>query len=139
MLGLAPHAHYGRTPPPLVGRLHDLPRQRAARRWLRSHGTPAEACLWPHLKNGQTGYRFRRQHGIGRYIVDFYCHAARLAVELDGEVHDRPEHAAYDAERTAALASLGVRVIRFRNRDVFADARAVAVAIAEACASAPAQ
>lgn len=119
-----------------MGRLHNPPHQRAVRRWLRTHGTPAEAYLWPHLKNGQTGYRFRRQHGIGRYIVDFYCHAARLAVELDGGIHDRPGQAAYDAERTAVLASLGVRAIRFSNRDVLADPCAVAVAIAEACASA---
>ncbi len=116
-----------------MGRLHNRPHQTPARRHLRTHGTPAEARLWTLLRERQVaGYRFQRQFGIGPFIVDFYCRSARLAVELDGGVHDLPAQAAYDAERTAALGRLGVRVLRFENRLVFERPEAVAGAIARA-------
>ena len=67
-------------------------------------------CLYP--------LRFRRQYVIGNYIVDFYCHQARLAVELDGSQHCTPEEMKYDLERTNYLQSQGLSVLRFSNLDV---------------------
>jgi len=103
------------------------------RRHLRNHGTPAEAALWLLLKNCQLrGRRFRRQHSAGPYVLDFYCPAERLAIELDGAVHDDPARRAYDDARTAWLAERGIRVVRFENRLVFEHPEAVLEAIAAA-------
>lgn len=77
--------------------------------------TPPEARLWNALRAGRLhGYKFRRQHPIGPYILDFYCAEAKLAVEVDGAVHDLPERVAHDRRRTAWLAERGVKVIRLR-------------------------
>ena len=90
------------------------------RRELRRNLTPAEALLWRALKNsGLDGKKFRRQHGIGPYIADFYCPECRLIVELDGAVHEGPLAAERDETRTTYLKELGIRVIRFENRAVF--------------------
>ena len=87
---------------------------------MRNHATPAEATLWRHLKGKRLrGRKFRRQHSIGRYVLDFYCPAEKLAVELDGEVHRDPFRARYYDERHAYLRDHGIRVLRFENRDVF--------------------
>ncbi|MEM8599252.1 MAG: endonuclease domain-containing protein [Bacteroidota bacterium] len=100
--------------------------QTPLRRYLRTHGTTAEATLWRALKNCQlAGRRFRRQHGIGAYIVDFYCPAERLAVELDGAPHFTPDGHVRDALRDRALAAAGVRVLRFESRMVFENPDAV--------------
>ena len=115
--------------------VHDLPQHTPTRRHLRTHGTPAEAVLWTLLKNRQLqGRRFRRQHSVGPFVLDFYCPAEKLAVELDGAVHFTSQRAAYDAERTRVLEALGIRVVRFENRMVFEDPEAVLGAIA-ACFS----
>jgi very-short-patch-repair endonuclease len=71
------------------------------------------------------GLKFRRQYSIGVYIVDFYCPACRLAVELDGDSHASAEAQEYDAERTEFLATLNIRVIRFPNAFVHNDLRSV--------------
>jgi very-short-patch-repair endonuclease len=114
-------------------RLHDLPAYRTVRRRLRTHGTPAEAALWRLLHRGQLyGRRFRRQHGVGPYVLDFYCPAERLAVELDGAVHNAPERQAYDTERERHLAAVSIRVVRFENRAVFEAPEAVLAGIAAA-------
>ncbi|WP_420126562.1 endonuclease domain-containing protein [Longimicrobium sp.] len=92
--------------------------QQAARR-LRSEMTEAEHLLWNALRGeGIRGMRFRRQHAIDRFVLDFYCPAHKLAVEVDGGVHDEPEQAERDAARTQALEQLGIRVIRVRNEEV---------------------
>lgn len=84
--------------------------------------TPTEALLWNALKNKQLGgYKFRRQHPISRFIVDFYCHSKRLAIELDGGYHNNPDQKAYDAYRTGELTSAGIREIRFQNEAVWED------------------
>ncbi|MGO4409364.1 MULTISPECIES: endonuclease domain-containing protein [unclassified Brevundimonas] len=81
--------------------------------------TPPEARLWIQVKRGGLeGLKFRRQHPVGPYILDFYCHAARLAVEVDGAGHDDPEQIAHDERRTHWLASQGVEVLRVRSTDV---------------------
>jgi very-short-patch-repair endonuclease len=90
------------------------------RKELRNNLTPAEAALWGLLKGSALKNRkFRRQHSIGNYIVDFYCPAEHLIVELDGDVHNDPLQSFHDAERTTSLTNLGNKVIRFKNQDVF--------------------
>ncbi|MEM0967016.1 MAG: DUF559 domain-containing protein [Verrucomicrobiota bacterium] len=92
----------------------------ALRRKLRNEATPAEARLWTLLKNRQLeGRKFRRQQGVGEFIVDFYCPAERLAIELDGQVHEGVIAENLDHERTQVIKSKGVRVIRFENRAIF--------------------
>ena len=74
--------------------------------------TPAEAALWKRLQKRQLeGRRFRRQHSVGPFILDFYCPEEKLAVELDGAVHDDPGRSEYDDERTASLQAHGSRVL----------------------------
>ncbi len=93
----------------------DTLRQRA--RSLRRTPTDAEALLWRHLRRGQLGEaRFRRQHPVAGYILDFACPAIGLAIELDGGQH--VENAAYDERRSTLLAAAGWRVLRFWNDDV---------------------
>jgi very-short-patch-repair endonuclease len=89
---------------------------------LRKSLTPAEARLWTALKNSQLGGRkFRRQHSVGGYILDFYCPAERLAVELDGQVHKGEFARAYDYDRKLFLEFYRISVIRFENFLVFED------------------
>ena len=90
--------------------------------------TKEEAHLWYQFLC-RYPYRFRRQYVIGNYIVDFYCHQAKLVVELDGSQHYTPEEMKYDQKRTAYLESLGLKVIRFSNLDVIHNFRAVCEAI----------
>jgi very-short-patch-repair endonuclease len=100
-------------------------------RRLRREETRAEAVLWSHLRGrGLGGLKFRRQHTVAQFIVDFYCPSARLAIELDGEIHDRLVDR--DAERTSIIESRGITVIRFRNDDVFERIEHVLAAIAAA-------
>ena len=101
------------------------------RRDLRKTMTPAEAALWQHLRKRQLqGRRFRRQHSVGPFILDFYCPEERLAVELDGAVHDDPGRVEYDDERTASLQAYDIRLVRFENREVFENPDAVLEGIA---------
>lgn len=101
-------------------RLNNLPALRTFRTALRHHLKPAEARLWTHLQRSQlAGRKFRRQHSVGRYILDFYCPAERLAIELDGAAHDSEMAQHYDAERDLFLRHCGIRVLRFENKRVF--------------------
>ena len=84
---------------------------------LRRYATVSEKILWDHLRARQLmGSKFRRQHAIGRTIVDFVCIKEKLIIELDGPVHDKRK--AYDERRDAWLRSQGYRVIRFKNEDL---------------------
>lgn len=116
---------------PSVTRHTNLPALKAIRRDLRNNATRAERALWNVLKGRQLqGRKFRRQHSVGRYVLDFYCPDERLAVELDGSVHDDPLRRAHDAARQAYLERMGIRVLRFQNREVLAAPDQVAAAIA---------
>ena len=84
---------------------------------LRKHMTKEEARLWYQCLC-RAKYRFRRQYIIGNYIVDFYCHQAKLVIELDGSQHCNPEALEYDQKRTAYLENQGLKVVRFSNLDV---------------------
>ncbi len=100
-------------------RLYNLSSHKTIRQTLRRSPTAAERRLWEYLKkDGFHGYRFRRQFGVGRYILDFYCPKLRFAVELDGIIHQTKEVAANDIEREMFLTSCYIFVIRFTNEDV---------------------
>ena len=86
-------------------------------RELRNNPTEAESFLWYHL-NCIKGIRFKRQHPILYFIADFYCHKAKLVIEVDGEYHNIPEQYLYDKNRDAELEELGLKVIRFTNKEV---------------------
>ncbi|MES1022191.1 DUF559 domain-containing protein [Gloeocapsa sp. BRSZ] len=89
----------------------------AAARRLRQNLTPAEKILWEALRNQQLNkLKFRCQHGVGSFVVDFYCAECRLVVELDGEIHEQRVN--YDTVSTAKLQQYGLRVITFRNQEV---------------------
>ena len=102
-------------------RTHNQLQQKELRRELRTNGTIAEATLWQMLKSRQiAGFKFRRQFGIGPYILDFYCPELRLCIELDGQPHFTPEGYEYDLHRTEYLNRFhGIQVMRFENIDVF--------------------
>ena len=105
--------------------------KRALSRSFRRNMTPAEQVLWEQLRADRFhGMGFRRQHVIAGYIVDFYCHSARLVVEVDGEIHARQQDE--DAIREAALRERGLRIIRFSNDAVLHDMPGVLQAIAAA-------
>ena len=97
----------------------DKPSPRTRARQMRLTLTPAEARLWKYLQNHQlAGRKFRRQHSVGPYVLDFYCPREHLAVELDGAAHDQELAAQRDEIRTRYLESHGIKVVRFENRDV---------------------
>ena len=83
---------------------------------LRKNQTPQEVLLWARLRGTQLGFKFKRQHSVGPYILDFYCPDKKLAVELDGSQHLQNKE--YDKERTSYLLILGVETIRFWNNEV---------------------
>ena len=86
---------------------------------LRNTLTDAEALLWNHINGKQLGFKFRRQHPISNYIADFYCHEAKVVVELDGSIHNLPEILQNDIERQKHLEALGLTIIRFTNSELY--------------------
>jgi very-short-patch-repair endonuclease len=86
---------------------------------LRRRQTDAERLLWRNLRRLQLEVKFRRQHPIAGYIVDFYCAEAQLAVELDGGGHAGLDQARYDRVRAELLECIGVKLLRFWNNEVF--------------------
>ncbi len=81
--------------------------------------TEAEVILWSQLKGKQLqGLKFRRQHSIESYVLDFYCPELKLAIELDGEYHLKKEIQEYDQERQSYIEDLGISFIRFTNKEV---------------------
>ena len=105
--------------------------QLAAARDLRARQTPAEQYLWHHLRAGRLdGYRFRRQQPLGPYILDFYCAAAKLVIEVDGPVHAHQRE--YDRVRDVFIAAHGLHVLRFSNDAVLSGIEGVLSAIRRA-------
>ncbi len=86
---------------------------------LRYNPTHAELLLWGHLKGKQLGVKFRRQHPLGIYIADFYCHEHKIIIELDGSIHNRSDIIANDIIRQQNLEKDGFKIIRFSNQDIF--------------------
>ena len=94
----------------------------ANRKKLRNNLTPAEAALWELIKNKKLdGRKFRRQHSIGNFILDFYCPEEKLAIELDGENHYWDEGMKRDKIKTTYIKSHGIEILRFENKLVFKD------------------
>jgi imidazole glycerol-phosphate synthase subunit HisF len=85
---------------------------------LRENMTGAEVVLWEYLRQHPLGYKFRRQHPVGIYIVDFYCHKLKLVKEVDGSIHGEPEVRDADIERQRQLELDGLKVMRFTNEEV---------------------
>ena len=85
-------------------------------RELRHDMTPAETMLWQELRANKLGVHFRRQQIIAGFIVDFYCHKAALVVEVDGDIHELQQEEG--ARREKALNDIGLRIVRFRNKEV---------------------
>ena len=92
---------------------HDL---RAKARELKKHGTMCEALLWNEIKNKQLDFQFHRQVPMLDYIVDFYCHELRLAIEVDGRTHEYK--VGYDQLREKELGAWGVKFLRYQDEDV---------------------
>jgi very-short-patch-repair endonuclease len=107
---------------------------RDAARLLRRAQTPAEMRLWEALRHHRLdGLHFRRQRPFGAFIADFYCHAARLVVEVDGGIHSTVDQIAHDRDRDELFASLGLYVLRVTNEDVFASLPNVLARISNLC------
>lgn len=99
-------------------KLYNQVGERQKRKILRHNLTESEKLLWFYLQNEKLGWRFRRQHSVGHYILDFYCPQAKLAIELDGPSHDSDAAQENDREREKFLAACGIHVLRFRNEEV---------------------
>ncbi len=118
-----------KTTPELWRKLKPLARE------MRHEPTIAERHLWLHLRSQQHGFKFRRQHAIDRFIVDFYCSEAQLLVEVDGSIHQYSIEE--DAMRQEFLESQGLRVNRFTNDEVLRDGQRVIAAITQALNQTP--
>ena len=97
---------------------------------MRKQPTEAESILWSKLEKQQLGIKFRRQHIIDRFIVDFYCLEKNLVIEVDGEIHDSQKER--DEEREQLLMELGCKIMRFTNNEIFWDIEKAVKEIQEA-------
>ena len=104
-------------------------------RGMRREPTEAEEALWQALRGGQAGAKFRPQHSIDRYIVDFVSIGARLVVEVDGGIHAQLNQQDYDQGRSALLVELGYRILRFLNDQVLTQPRRVLASVKAALAT----
>lgn len=100
-------------------------------RLLRKHMTETEHLVWNELSNKKLGVKFRRQHPAGPYILDFYCHKHRLAIEIDGGYHLSNEQRIKDRRRDEDLQSFGVKVIRITNEQIQAHSETLRTLIME--------
>ncbi|MEK7995380.1 MAG: endonuclease domain-containing protein, partial [Planctomycetota bacterium] len=99
----------------------------------RREATDAESLLWRLLRGRQlAGEKFRRQHQVGPYILDYYCPSQKIAIEADGGQHLTVEGLARDAQRTRYLQDRGIRVLRFSNREILLETEGVLDVIARA-------
>ncbi len=89
---------------------------------LRNSITETELTLWGFLSKSKImGLRFKAQHPIGRFIADFYCHSIKLVIDVDGELHNSIDNQKYDIGRTFELEKFGIKIIRYRNKQIFHD------------------
>lgn len=115
-----------------MGNIHNRKGLKTFRRALRNNLTPAEAILWKALQNKKLeGRKFRRQHSVGKHVLDFYCPSEMLAVELDGAEHFTPQGSIKDEERDEYLNGLNIRVVRFENKEVYNNLEMVLMEIKE--------
>jgi very-short-patch-repair endonuclease len=99
--------------------LYNKPALKSHRKSLRKNMPYPEARLWYFLKNRQLkNYRFRRQYSVGSYILDFYCPALKLGIEIDGDSHFNDKAVIYDSKREAYLKRAGINTLRFTNLEI---------------------
>jgi len=109
-----------------IGKLYQYARE------LRQEPTAAEKLLWSAIRNRKlNNLKFRRQHPLDKFIVDFYCNEKKLVVELDGGVHDVKRNKEYDDARTEMLTGLNISVLRFKNEEVMSNLNDVLKKICE--------
>ena len=101
---------------------------------LRNNLTVCEKMIWDRLsKNKIMGFRFKCQHPIDIFIVDFYCHKLKLVIEIDGGIHQKPQQAEYDLGREAEMAFYDIETVRFTNDEIIQDINAVVRKIVQIC------
>jgi len=88
------------------------------RRFLRNEMTYCEKIVWLHLRRNQLGYRFLRQYSVDHYVIDFYCPRLKLAIEIDGDVHNQPDQKEYDAKREEYLKKFKITFARLTNEEL---------------------
>jgi very-short-patch-repair endonuclease len=110
-------------------RLEGTPNSQRNAKRLRQEMTPPEIALWLALRGNGAGMRFRKQYSAGEYVLDFYCAPARLAIEVDGEAHERGDRPARDAKRDQWLVSRDVRVVRYSAKQVLTNLEGVLLQI----------
>ncbi len=102
-----------------MGTTYNRTSQKQTRQRLRTDMTRADKTLWISMKRRRIlGYKFRRQHGIKEYVVDFYCPELKLAIEADGDSHDTPDAKRCDARRQRSIEKEGVRFLRFADDEI---------------------
>lgn len=112
--------------------IFNLEKSKSKRKELRLNTTRPEQCLWSELKGRQMQrYKFRRQFGVGKYIVDFYAAELKLAIEVDGDSHAGKNEEGYDRMRTEYLNLLGITCVRFANHEIMRNLSGVVMAIEE--------
>jgi very-short-patch-repair endonuclease len=110
----------------------------AKARSLRRKMSPPEAALWQVLKTRPAGLKFRRQHPVGPFVLDFYCPSAKLAIEIDGVSHDMGDNPERDERRDAWLKECGFKMLRIPAADLYGDIEpAVRLILAYCCAESP--
>jgi very-short-patch-repair endonuclease len=107
------------------------PSLRIAAREMRRNPTKAELRLWRFINRKKLQVQFHRQVPIDRFIVDFYCHELKLAIEVDGGYHQNPEQQIIDSEKDERLTHFGIHVIRFKNEDIFFNHESVIYTISQ--------
>ena len=105
--------------------VHNNKKLKDRRRELRKRLTKTEKILWSRIKNNKLGFKFKRQHSIGGYILDFYCSAERLIIEIDGDSHTNSSAREYDKNRDEYFSELGYNTVRFLNTEVENDLESV--------------
>jgi len=116
-----------------MGKVFNKKQQKNIRISLRKQDVGAERLLWQKLRNRNYGHKFRRQHGIGDYVVDFYCAKLRLAIEIDGSTHESEEQIILDKEKEDYIKSVGVTIKRYLNSEVYENQDLVVDNILEIC------
>lgn len=104
--------------------------EKGTRQYLRNRMPKAEIILWGKIRRKQiAGVKFRRQYSVDRFVLDFYCPELKLAIEVDGPIHDSPEGQVYDQARQQFMEELGIQLLRFTNADVYRNLEGVLATI----------
>jgi very-short-patch-repair endonuclease len=105
-----------------MGKIYNRQKDTEKRKLLRNNMTKAEALLWAKIKGRKIeGHKFRRQFGVGAYVVDFYCPQLKLAMEVDGPTHLSDEEIEYDKNRQTEIEDLNIEFLRFTNDEIYKD------------------